>query len=476
MTFRLPEDGLLLVDFDGTLLHHCSTELYLDCARPAPLAGTLLWLVDGLKPWRLARHPKAELVWRDWIRVLLVTLLFPWTPWIYRKRVAAMAEAWTNRPLVEALRAAGEHRCAVVTHGFGFIIAPLMAAMDLGAWPLVAAPLLGGALHRRRGKAAAARARLGARALTTATLITDSAGDDADLIATSRPPILVTPPEDWLKPALAGTYRPFAYLEQAKHPGQRHLTRVHLGEDWVVLVLACALASPAPVTLALGLLFLVLAYFIIYEQGYYENDHRATTKEPTPFLSDSQRAWTGAMSAPWAWTFALGFSLPGVALVATVHAIDPRTWVLAPPAALSGWTVTALALLIGWLLLLVVSRFLFALFNRIAPKTRILLFPWLQALKGIGVAWALLLPVSPVGGALLLGQVVSRWLPYAVYRMGGPRWATPDQTVRLLVTLLGALTTLLVVTDGGQPHWSALVILAWCAFKARREIRDLLLG
>jgi phosphoserine phosphatase len=486
MPFRLPEDGALLVDFDGTLLNRCSTELYLSCASPAPLAGLVLWLVDGLKPWRLlprpkadapqAGSPKSELIWRDWIRVLLVTLLFPWTPWVYRCRVAAFAEAWTNRTLIGALREAGEERITIVTHGFRFIVAPLVAAMGLD-WRLVAAPLVSAPLHRRRGKAEATRTRIGTEALSTATVITDTPNDDDDLIALSRESRIITPPEGWFKRAHASAYRPFAYISEAKHPGHRHLLRVFIGEDWLVLVLAGALPGPSPLLAALGLLLLVLAFFIVYEQGYYENDHRVQAfREPDPFLTNAQKTWSGTMSAPWAWTFALGLSLPGVALIAAVHAADARWWPTALPEPTTSFPIAVLGMLASWITLLVGSRLLFALFNRVTPQARVLLFPLLQAVKGIGIAWAVMLPIGHFGAALLLGQMVSRWIPYAIYRMNGPRWVTPDQTIRLIVTVTGALALVLGPAELSPFHWSGIPILLWCTFKARKEIRGMVRG
>lgn len=478
------EGTTVLLDFDGTLFRNCSTEAYLDCARPAPIAALLLTLVDIVKPWRLAGPGRGpELMWRDWLRVLLITVLMPWTLLVFRRRAAAVGPRHAATDLIAAVRACPTVRPVVLTRGFGFLVRPLVRAMGLD-WPVLGVPLLTAPRHRHHGKAWMARRTLGEAALTRGVAVTDDARDDADLIAAVPDSVVVTPPPGWFRPALAHAYRPFAYVTQAKHPGTRHVMTVFLGEDWLTLVLATAPWSPNPVVTAVALIFLVVSFFILYEIGYWENDREGLQRERAPSLSETQRTWSGTVDPRWAWGLALLTALPGLGLLA---------WMVAPAAAAGAvpWSLTselmalasgpgpagvatlAGALGVVWVGLLMTQRGLFRVYNRTPPWLRIAGFPLLQVTKGPLMAVALPLVTGLPGAVLLLAMVGSRWIPYVIYRLGGPRWRTPDQVIRLLLLIAGWAGLALVAGPAVLWHWVTPLILGWSLLKARREMRAL---
>jgi hypothetical protein len=76
---RLDPETPLILDFDETYWLRNSTEAFPASVRPAWPAALLLAALDGLKPWRLLPGPDQQHVWRDWLRVLLIVVLLPWS-------------------------------------------------------------------------------------------------------------------------------------------------------------------------------------------------------------------------------------------------------------------------------------------------------------------------------------------------------------------------------------------------------------
>jgi len=78
--------------------------------------------------------------------------------------------------------------------------------------------------------------------------------------------------------------------------------------------------------------------------------------------------------------------------------------------------------------------------------------------------------VTMVGVLALLAHVLSRWVPYLGYRVNGKYNDEETGTSRLLffVVLCGGLALAIGVEPFVEP--TALVLLVWLAFKARREL------
>lgn len=455
------KDDLLIVDFDETLLLRNSTELFLDHAAPAVLAAIASRLIEFVKPWRLWQRYRDGFAMADWLRVLVVVCLMPWVVMRWRRVAPAIAAAWLNSALAGRLADGRFGRIVVASHGFAFIIRPLLRHMPFEA-ALVASPLWWGFRARAKGKRRLLEERYGAAAVARATVITDHADNDADILAAVANPVVIAWPEARYQRAFARTYVPLLYTEKAKHTTHLHLLGVFFAKDWMVLVTASALLAPNPLLTALGLAFLIVSFAVLYDVGYHENDCVGARLEEKPVLSEERIVRFGTVDEGQAWLFGTLAALPGVALLAHTGA---SAWLPgAEPLALAGH------LLLLWLGLLAVTRGLFWLFNRVDEKSRMLLHLPLQLMKGLLLVGILALPASPAGVALLLANAFCCWIPYLIYRMGGARWATPDNLTRLLIFLSIATASAIAVGGESLLTWQAAAVLTWAVYKARKDI------
>ena len=127
----------IIVDFDETLLLRNSTEEYLNSLKPQMVAVVLLLVLEKLKPWcwlpTLQRRPEA----RDWFRVVIATLLFPWTLLLWPKYARKLAQTQSNLHLVEAFKQKPQMEVIVATQGFQPIVQPILSAMSVKVERLV---------------------------------------------------------------------------------------------------------------------------------------------------------------------------------------------------------------------------------------------------------------------------------------------------------------------------------------------------
>jgi hypothetical protein len=436
-------EGPLVVDLDETLYLRNSTEDFIDSARPGLAALLLLRLLDLLQPWRWTGGEATRDVWR----VRAVLLLLPWTAARWRRRVVDLAAAFTNRPLLDALRRQPAAPL-VATLGFRPIVAPLLAAMGLGDLPLVAVSAQGFD-DRRRGKLAMVQQAIGAGAVQRALVVTDSPEDTALLASCARPLHVVWPAARYRR-ALQGVYLPGQYLGQVKRPGERYIVRSILQEDYAYWLLASIGLAAVPVLHGLGLLFLLLSFWTIYELGYVDNDVAAERYEKAPNLSAAYHQHPVATPtwSPWAWAF--GAATIGIALL---------RWPAAPlPVDFAKWLAVLLTTFV-W----------FRIYNRYDKSTRVWLFAGLQFARV--AAFTVLVPVAPIGAVALAAHAMSRWVPYHTYRASGGNWPdTRPQAMRLLFFVV--LAALLAITQGHGAvlNWTALALLGWSLFRARRDL------
>lgn len=436
--------GPVLVDLDETLFLRNSTELYLDSAWPGVAALMLLRLLDLLKPWRLTGGEAT----RDHWRAGLITLLMPWTIWLWRRRVRALAASHANAPLREALmrRPAAP---VVVTIGFGAIVGPLCRALGLGDTRVVACRLFHPA-DRRDGKLDLATRVLGERTVGRALLITDSPEDHPLLRACERG-LLVRWPDALFTPALAGVYVPGQYISRVKHVGQRYILRGILQEDFAFWVLASIGLATAPFWHVAGLGLLLLSFWAIYEQGYADNDRCGARYEAAPKLSPEFHKAPVATPAlaPWIWAAAAGAL--GICALARPGLAQPQHFLI-------------------WAAVLIATDQWFRLYNRMDKGSRVWLYSGLQI--GRTAAFATLVPVMPVGAAALAAHVFARWMPYFYYRHGGTRWLSEQLHLTRLVLFIW-LIVFLAMAAGPESvfNWSCALLLAWNLFRARQELR-----
>jgi phosphoserine phosphatase len=454
---RHPVDALLIVDFDETLWLRNSTEMFLDSVRPRFLAAIVLQLLGALRPWRLLRNGNA---YRDWIRVMAVLIVAPWSLWQWRRQAELLGPRYVNQALLQAIKARPERRVAVVSFGFREIVRPLLSAISTGLRLDESCSLRSGARLRVEGKAWAVERQFGPGELAHALAVTDSVAD-SDLLAASAGGFLV----EWegahyqqagLKPLM-----PFVYLQRVKRPDENYLRNAILGHDVPVLILAFALISSNPLLASASILLYVLAFFTFYEIGYHENDRLGLKLEARPKVWPAYDKLACNFSPAFAASVAVGISG-----FASLLAAQSLSWI---PGALGFSGLPAFFAVWGsFLAFLLVIRLIFRWQNVIEPQGRIV--PMLGLQIGRVLGYAIIFPTSVIGALFCIAHGVSRWLPYVVYRFGGDRRDVPNHLVAFLLLLLLAGATTIGGSADEVVGWQALLILAYSAVRAAKDL------
>ncbi len=445
----LTHAGPVLLDLDETLYLRNSTEDFIDSAQPRLFALLAMRLLDFIEPWRWTGGSETRDVWR----VRCIVWLFPWAQARWRTRVRVLAASAANTPLIDAVkqRAGMANRQApiIATLGFQPIVTPLVAALGLPPQIKIIAARLTTFADRRGGKLRLVVAALGNETVRRALVLTDSAQDDALLSACAQP-LRTVWPRARFHPALSDLYLPGQYLSHVKRPGERYITRGILQEDFALWVLSSVMLSAHPVRHVVALLFLLLSFWAIYECGYVDNDRVGVRLEHDPKLSKAFLA--GAVVTPlWApWIWALASGAAGVAILRGLGS-----------AAVTGFGI--------WCAVLAATYGAFALYNRFDKSTRIWLYSCLQVARS--AAFVALVPINLIGAIAIGAHVLSKWVPYYIYRAAGKVWPdAPHFMTRLLFFVV--LTVLIACATGVATFltWSTAALLAWNLFRARHEL------
>jgi len=256
-------------------------------------------------------------------------------------------------------------------------------------------------------------------------------------------------------------------LEKGKHPNERFFLRVVLYESWTTLVLGISLIDAHPFKHSVGLFFLLLSFWCIYEVGYIENDLAAEKYESNPKLSENYHKYIKRYD-PWSpWFWSLLFAIPGLCILTVLEAPQVPSFLHFFP----GFDLTRFEVKAGlWLSLLAMLRLTYHVYNMVSVESRIWIYPVLQVYKKLG--FALLCAVSLGGVMFFASYILARSTPYIIYRRGGNRKNFPEQLVWLLlfVLLLGAIGI-----SGSEPlpvvlNWQTASMFGWLSFKARHEV------
>jgi hypothetical protein len=413
------------------------------------LALLVMRLLDFIEPWRWTGGLETRDVWR----VRCIVVLFPWTRRRWKARVGALAASSANTPLIDAVNERVRRRIGeapiVATLGFRSIVAPLVKALGLPPQIRIVAASLATFADRRGGKLRLVVAALGNETVHRALVLTDSTQDE-DLLSACALPLRTVWPRARYCPALSGIYLPGQYLAQVKRPGERYITRGILQEDFALWVLSSVMLAAYPVRHVVGLLFLLLSFWAIYERGYVDNDQVAVRFEREPKVSDAFHDGLAATPrwAPWVWALASGAIGVGV---------------------LRGLASEALAGFGIWCCVLVATYGAFALYNRFDKATRVWLYSCLQLARS--AAFVALVPINLIGAIAIGAHVLAKWVPYYIYRAAGKVWPdAPHFMTRLL--FFAVLTVLIAFATGigALWTWSTAALLAWNVFRARHEL------
>ena len=290
---------------------------------------------------------------------------------------------------------------------------------------------------------------LGVETVGCSLVVTDSI-NDRELLQICARPLLTRWPQAHYHRALSGVYLPGEYISQIKHPGERYIFRGILQEDFAFWLLSSIGLAINPATHLVGLLLLLLSFWTIYERGYVDNDLVASRHEPDPKLSATFGSVGVATPAVQPWIWAL---LAGAAAVAILHP-DGMAFVV------------HFAL---WVAVLILTYACFVFYNRLDKTTRVWLYPLLQFARS--AAFTVVVPIEPAGVAALGAHMLSRWVPYQLYRLTSDRWpnARPE-LVRLISFVLLSLMVVCALGPFVLVTWSAVALLLWNIFRARRDI------
>lgn len=461
-----PDTTSILVDFDQTLFLRNSTEEYLRTLYPRASGALLLIGLEQLKPWYWLPGKLRGESSRDWLRVLIATLLFPWTLLLWPRRAKRLAQSYSNQELVAAIAGKPDQPAIVVTNGFAFIIRPILRSMALPELPLIALRFWQGGRDRRRGKLALAEASLGADVLDGAILITDSC-EDAPLLDRVAQPYLIQWPQAHYVPALQDAYIPFFYSKRVKHPNEKFLRRVILEDELISLLLGLSWISPQPIWHGIGLTFLVLSFWCIYEVGYMENDLVAELYEANPTLSETYQRYKQKINFREPWLWAILLALPGVLLFAHDSLLRSNQ----PINLGQFFWQTAATNLILWLGVLLSVRLAFYLYNYLDGQARIWLYPILQIHKYFG--FLLITAGNSIALLYFCGRVIARWIFYFIYRNGGNTKNFPSLFTHVI--LFNFLLIVLSFSAGFSELFNgqALVLTTILLYRARHEIQGI---
>ena len=452
-----PSSEAVILDFDETLWLRNSTEEFLASVRPRWLAAMVLQLLGFVKPWRLLRSGEHN---RDWMRVVAVLMVAPWSLWLWRRQATRLGPRYLNRSLLEAVRRQHRNSVGVVSFGFREIIRPLLGAIDRDLPLTESCSLLHGARLRIRGKAAGLRAHIGPERLRRALVITDSAVD-RDLLEASDKGFLVQWPEARYEQAGLRPLMPFVYLQKIKRPDENYLRNAILGHDLPVLLLAYAVISTEPLLASIAVVLYVFSFFAAYETGYYENDRLGLLIERKPKVSENFHSLGRHFSPGFAWSAAIV-----LAGLSSLMAFESHSWI---PDTIGhqGW-FGFLAMWAVFILFLVVMRLLFRWQNVIHPQGRIV--PMLGLQVGRVLGYAAILPTTVIGALFCVAHGVSRWIPYLVYRFGGSRKEVPNHVNCLMLLILFAGAVAIGGDERDLLTWQSGLIFAYVGARAAKEL------
>ena len=451
-----PSDAVIL-DFDETLWLRNSTEEFLASVRPRWLAAMVLQVLGFIKPWRSLRSGEH---YRDWIRVVCVLIVAPWSLWLWRRNATKLGPRYLNRPLLEAVRRQHRNSVGVVSFGFREIVRPLLDAIDRDLPLTESCSLRRGARLRITGKAGALQSDMGGERLRRALVITDSPVD-RDLLGASDKGFLVEWPDAHYEQAGLRPLMPFVYLQKVKRPDENYLRNAILGHDLPVLLLAFAVISVEPLLASIAVLFYVFSFFTAYETGYFENDQLGLLIESKPKVSANFHSLGRHFSPTFAWSVALV-----LAALSSLMAFESHSWI---PDAVGhqGW-FGFLAVWAVFVLFLVVMRLLFHWQNVIHPQGRIV--PMLGLQVGRVLGYAAILPTTAIGALFCVAHGVSRWIPYLVYRFGGSRREVPNHLSCLLLLVLFAGAVAIGGDERVFLNWQSLLIFGYAGARAAKEL------
>ncbi|WP_298440315.1 hypothetical protein [uncultured Ferrimonas sp.] len=451
----------LLVDFDETLWLRNSTETFLANVKPALMLAIIIQLLGMLRPWKWFGGEDPE-HYREVFRLKVVLWLMPWAKQQWLATAKELGPKYLNQPLYAALQQRDPKHIHIVSFGFDFIVAPMLAAIDPKLQLTMCSRLDNASTIRAQGKARTVEDALGVEVVAASTTITDSLLD-RDLLQRSAKGLLCKWPNAKCEHAGLSPMLPLVFTKKVNRPKENYITRVILGHDYLGLLLAFALVSPEPLLCAASLLLFVLAYFSIYETGYHENDRLGLILEEKPQVA-TEFLQLGHHFKPWfAWSCGLLIAVPA-AWIASLGA----SWL---PAALSLSGLAAVAAIwAGFALFMLAVRAVFYWFNRTPVRGRLLPMLLLQFARNCG--YILFFPTIESGALFCLAWTLGKWFPYVIYRFNGTTIGYPNHLVTALL-LLSMMTMVGFSASAGftiYANWPTALIVIYVLARGGKDL------
>ncbi len=446
------DNEILILDFDHTLFLSNSTEEYLNSAKPRTLCVLVLTLLDWLKVWNLFPGEDKRVVYRDAIRVIVVSICFPWSYLLYKNRIAALLKEHLNSEILELVTSRKWDKVIIASNGFDFIIKPLLAQINIQVSHVLSSQMLPTKDGIRAiGKRAYLKQILTVQELEQSVFISDNP-EDQDVQGIVNQFVFYENSQAQRFRAGQDVYIPFVYTHQSKRGNKNHLLNVIIVNDYSIILLAYVLFNAFNIQLIFALLFLILSFWCIYEVGYFENDIHELKYESKhkniELIEYIERVQDFPLERN-AWLWAVSFSFLGLLLLPENIGSSPL---------LSDNHL--LVKFVFWMIWLVATRLLFRVYNYSAFNYRVIFHPILQLCRLAGPS--LFLPINPYGAFLIIAQAINRWFAYLMYRTGGDAKVAPKGLVRHLVFVM-LVSALAVVNQDIKMLTSSqfLVILVW---------------
>ena len=393
----------IIVDFDETLLLRNSTAEYLNTLQPRILGLLILKFLGLIQPWNWLPKSLKGSANRDWILVVVTTVFFPWTIFLWQHKAKKLAQEHINQELLQTLNSNNNTSIIIATLGFNFIVNPIIQSLPLKSDRVIACRFWQGFKDRTKGKLAMVREVLNPEQIAKAIAITDSEDDLPLLSQVATPCLVVWPLAKYVLFPMSNMYLPFLYLEKVKRPGENYFLKLILADDFPLLLLAFAWGTNNIIWQSLGLLLLLLSFWCIYEVGYYENDLVGEKYEEKPVLSQNYFLYKAMMNPwlPWIWALFFGtlgvvaLDMAGGSLNSIIRVFPEIDYQLLK---------SSLLLLTYWTGFLLFSRFCFWVYNYCNKQTRIWLYLPIQACRYY--AFAVVFPINLIAASLLSSHIL----------------------------------------------------------------------
>jgi hypothetical protein len=422
-------DSPVLVDFDHTLFACNSTELFISRCRPSLVVAVIDFLVRGRVPWRLVPGGRGYRI-RDYFCVVLIVVLMPWNLPLWRRAAPALFEQHRATGISAFFADVDRSRLTIISFGMAFVIRGLLRGSEYQSAALLATPLLPRPSWFAGGKTTTAVGGVGEGGVARAVFVSDSL-DDVDLLRACRSGLLV-PPQGEQMSARERLYIPMRYTARVKYsPG--YTLDQFLFVDALVLAIAVTYDMASLLHFLVVAPLLLLSVMSVYEIGYFENDMHASKFEERPVLDPSVSRFRDYPIRVQAWIWAAAFAAAGLGAAVLLDELG---------------TDALLTAGISWVLLLVVLRAAFFVYNRTRTEVRMFVYPVLQGLK-YGAVFLIFVP-TVLGVALVTSQIMAMWVTYVVYRLDGRKGAlNRDVFVTVAFLVAAGLLGMASVVQGG---------------------------